>query len=77
MAARNGDKPDAEVIPGVEVGDKTLEDLIDERFRHLLSLTAEPKDLVKALEAASAWMKIRRDLKEPEWGKELGRTMRP
>jgi hypothetical protein len=54
----------------------TLEELIDLRFRDVLSLASDAKELVKALEAASAWVKIRRDVKEPEWGGQLGRTMR-
>ena len=54
----------------------TLEELIDLRFRDVLSLASDAKELVKALEAASAWVKIRRDVKEPEWGGQLGRTIR-
>ena len=54
----------------------TLEELIDLRFRDVLSLASDAKELVKALEAASAWVRIRRDVKEPEWGGQLGRTMR-
>ena len=54
----------------------TLENLIDLRFRDVLSLASDAKDLIKALEAASAWVKIRRDVKEPEWGGQLRGTMR-
>ena len=64
------------LIPAYPSHAGSLEDLIDERFKHLLSLSTDSKDLTKALEAASAWVKIRRDVKEPEWGGQLGRTMR-
>ena len=66
-------KPSVDALP-VQAG--SLEELIDLRFRDVLSLASDAKELVKALEAASAWVKIRRDVKEPEWGGQLQRTMR-
>ena len=73
-----GESPvaDKSIIPGFPGEAMDLESLIDERMKHVLCLAAEPKDLIKALEAASAWVKIRRDVKEPEWGGQLGRTIR-
>ena len=67
---------EANLIPGLEKWDGDLESLIDERFKSVLVLTTPGKDLVKALEAATAWVKVRREVKEPEWGGQLGRTMR-
>src|SRR5262249_6768794 len=59
---RNGAEAEHQVIPGVVNYSGPLKELIDERFKHVLSLTSEPKDLVKALEAATAWLKVKADL---------------
>jgi len=55
-----------------------LNDVIDQRFRQLFSLCTDPKDIIKALEAATAWVKVRTDTEGNKgWGDALkGGTMR-
>lgn len=55
-----------------------LGDMIDKRFKDLLSLSCEPKQLTDALKAATDWWKIKREAESSEgYGSKLGRgTMR-
>lgn len=56
---------------------ESLDAVIDRRFRHLLATSMEPKDMTKALEAATAWWKVAHAADEAEtWGEKLGRTTR-
>lgn len=49
---------------------------IDVRFRDLLAAAMEPKDMIKALEAATAWVKAKHAVEQGDgYGTKLGRTM--
>lgn len=53
---------------------ETLEEVIDRRFKALLSLCSDSKDLTKALEAAAKWMAVKHELRGGEaegWGARL------
>ncbi len=50
-----------------------LKDVIDRRFKHLLSTSMDPKDMTKALEAAIKWYEATND-KAQQWGADLGRS---
>lgn len=68
-----------DVIPGT-VLPSDAEDLtvvIDRRFKALLSLATEPKDLTAALVAATKWWEVAHGQADREqWGSKLGRTTR-
>ena len=55
-----------------------LGDIIDRRFKALLSLACEPKQLTDALKAATEWWKVKKASDTGEgWGANLkGGTMR-
>ena len=67
------------VIPGdvLPSDAEPLEGVIDRRFKALLSMATDPKDLTKALEAAIKWWEARHGASESEgFGSALRRTTR-
>ncbi len=55
-------------------GAMALGDIIDQRFKDLLSLSCEPKQLTDALKAATDWYKVKRDADQGEgYGSKLGK----
>ena len=77
-----GEEPESRVIlPPLDErpeGAMTLRQIIEQRFKDLLSLSCEPKQLTDALKAATDWWKATRDADLGEgYGSKLGRgTMR-
>lgn len=67
--------PEGDVVVGEAIMPSDAEDLsdvIDRRFKALLTMTTEPKDLTKALEAAAKWVEIKGAVKPAEpWGDKL------
>lgn len=67
------------IIPGdvLPSDAEPLELVIDRRVKALLTLATDPKDLTKAVEAATEWWKVRHAPDEADqWGNKLGRTTR-
>ena len=74
------DKPEPAppvLIPPMDArpeGAMALGDIIEQRFKDLLSLSCEPKQLTDALKAATEWWKIKREAEAGEgYGSKLGR----
>jgi hypothetical protein len=53
---------------------ESLTDVIDRRYKALIAMTTDPKDLTKALEGAAKWCQIKREMETgSDWGSGLRR----